>query len=76
MLKHNYTEIRVYMFRQGLSLAKIARLFGVTPPYIFQVLHSRRPALDIRQRLIRELGFPADLIAYRPAPGRRQKRAA
>jgi len=47
-------------------MAKIGRALGISTTYVFQVLHNKRPAYHIRRRLVRELGFPEDLIAYEP----------
>ena len=65
-LPNQEIEIRVFMLRSGLTLRSIAHRLGITHPYVVQVLKGRRPALHVRRRLVEEIGFPADLILYRP----------
>ncbi len=75
MQQDYHTEIRVFMIRHALSIPKISRRLGISTSYVFQVLHSKRPAKHIRQRLILELGFPSELIEYRPDTWPKRKAA-
>jgi len=61
-----HLQLRIWLLEHGLSQRAIARRLGVSPQYLNQVLLGRKPGLGIRRRLVRELGFPEDLIAYEP----------
>lgn len=59
-------EIKIFLLRNGLDQTRVAKALGVTKQYVHDIFHGRRKALQIRHRLVQELGFPPELIAYRP----------
>jgi transcriptional regulator with XRE-family HTH domain len=64
-------EVKVFMLRKGWDQPTVARQLGITKQYLNGILHGKRKALHIRQRLIDEFHFPAKLVAWEP-----QRRAA
>jgi transcriptional regulator with XRE-family HTH domain len=64
-------ETKVFLLRNGWDQPTVARRLGITKQYLNCILHGKRKALRIRQRLIDEFGFPADLVRWKS-----QKRAA
>jgi len=43
----------------------IASQLGITKQYVSDIFAGKRKALRIRQRLVDELGIPAELVAWR-----------
>jgi DNA-binding Xre family transcriptional regulator len=62
-------ELKVFMLRNGWDQPTLARRLGITKQYLGDILHGKRKALHIRNRMIEELGFPKQLVAWNPPQG-------
>jgi transcriptional regulator with XRE-family HTH domain len=58
-------EIKVFLLRKGLDQPTVARQLGITKQYLNDILHGKRKALHIRNRMVEELGFPPQLINWK-----------
>lgn len=63
-------EIKVWLIRNGLTQAELARRCNTTRQHIYRVLSGRRPNPRLRKQLV-ELGVPAKLVKPAPKPQRR-----
>ena len=58
-------ELKIFLLRNGLDQPLIASQLGITKQYVSDIFAGKRKALRIRQRLVDELGIPAELVAWR-----------
>lgn len=71
-LKSRLRAIRVWLAVNDTTQMAIARKLGISNPYLTMILRGQRPAVHIREQLVK-LGMPAELVEL---PGTEQKRAA
>lgn len=63
-------EIKIWLIRNGLTQAELARQLGTTRQNIYRTLSGRRPNPRMRRKL-EELGVPARLVRAARKPARR-----
>lgn len=56
--------VRIFLLQNDLTFQKVADHLGISKSYAHEVISGSKKALHIRQRLIDELGFPADLVGW------------
>ncbi len=56
--------VRIFMLERDLTFQKMADRLGVSKSYIHEVLSGTKKGLRIRQRLIDEIGFNPELVAW------------
>lgn len=59
-------ELKIELLRRGLTQNAIARHFGVSRQFIYDILHSNKRMDSYRKRIVTELGLPERLVAFQP----------
>jgi plasmid maintenance system antidote protein VapI len=68
-------DLKVAMWKRELTGRRMAKLLGISESYLSEIIHGRRKAPAIRQRLVEEFGFPKCAVEIRRRRDRPRQKA-
>jgi hypothetical protein len=63
--------LRLHLVAQDLTVRTLAARIGITHQYLYDIFLNKRQGTKVRQRLVAEYGFPAELVRFEPPIERR-----
>jgi len=63
--------LRLHLVGQDLTVRTLAARLGITHQYLYDIFLNKRQSPKIRQRLVDEFKFPAELVRFEPPIERR-----